>query len=132
MYAPTVDEYNPVDFIAIEEDLDGEDYSIKALFEVKSRSPELCAFIRRDKTLQVDAQKIDKLINLAWEENCKTFLAQYLEDKGELTLFLVADGAWANPKMKPIRRFVNKNTRWGGGKVHKRLIEYSLTDCIFY
>lgn len=131
-YAPTEDDYDPVDFLAIEEDLDGEDYFISALFEVKIRSADKCKYVRKAKTLLVDAQKVDRMIELAWEENCKTFLAQYLEDKGELTLFKVADGSWTNPRMKRVKIKANKNTRWNGEKVEKEMVEYPLSDCFFY
>lgn len=118
------DQYSPFDVLALNEK--GQEH---ALFELKNRTPEKCKYVRRDKSLLVDQQKVDSLAKLSKEKGIPSILVQVLEDTGELTTIRVADkDGNVNPKLQQKTITANANTFWGGDKAPKGMFFYNLDD----
>ena len=118
------DPYSPFDVLSFNEK--GEEH---VLFELKSRTADKCKYVRRDKSLLVDQQKIDSLAQISKEKGIPSVLIQVLEDTGEITAIRVTDeNGKVNPKLQPKNVMANANTFWGGNKTSKGMMFYNLTD----
>lgn len=125
-YVPIWEKYSPFDLIALAKN------KVAAIFELKRRSKEKGATIKKKGTFLVDWQKIESLAAHSKKMGCKAFLVQQIDGSSSFYLFEAADQGIVSPGLVKVKMWANSKTAQAAPKVKKALGFYKISDCLVY